>query len=76
VPSDYDSNGLLCPALSNVGLARKSKSPGLSSRQRPRCLAPQDEPYDAADDFNRSIDACYAAIRDRVAAGGEGWKPR
>jgi hypothetical protein len=36
----------------------------------------QDEPYDATDDFSRSIDACYAVIRDRVAAGGEGWKPK
>jgi len=36
----------------------------------------QDEPYAAAADFAGSIDACYAAIRDRVAAGGEGWKPR
>jgi hypothetical protein len=30
-------------------------------------------PYDANADFSRSIDACYTAIRDRVAAGGEGW---
>jgi hypothetical protein len=54
----------------------------LSSRQRPRrgeartLSEAQDEPYDAADDFSRSIDDCYAAIRDRVAAGGKGWKPR
>jgi N6-adenosine-specific RNA methylase IME4 len=33
-------------------------------------------PYDANADFDASINACYAAIRDRVAAGGEGWKPR
>jgi hypothetical protein len=33
-------------------------------------------PYDAADDFSRSIDDCYRAVRERVAAGGEGWKPR
>jgi hypothetical protein len=36
----------------------------------------QDEPYDAAADFEASINACYAAVRDRVAAGGEGWKPK
>jgi len=36
----------------------------------------QDEPYDAADDFSRSLDDCYAAIRARVRAGGTGWKPR
>jgi hypothetical protein len=33
------------------------------------------EVYDAADDFSRSLDACYAAIRERVARGGEGWTP-
>jgi len=36
-------------------------------------LRAQDKPYDAADDFSRSLDACYAAIRERVAAGGKGW---
>jgi len=36
----------------------------------------QDEPYDAAVDFSRSIDACYRAIRERVAAGGKGWEPK
>jgi hypothetical protein len=35
-----------------------------------------EKPYDAAADFAASINACYAAVRDRVAAGGEGWKPR
>ena len=33
-------------------------------------------PYDAADDFSGAIDDCYAAIRDRVAAGGKTWKPK
>jgi hypothetical protein len=33
----------------------------------------QDESYNAADDFSRSIDACYRAVRERVAAGGKGW---
>jgi len=33
-------------------------------------------PYDGNVDFDRSINACYAAIRDRVAAGGRGWKPK
>ena len=32
-----------------------------------------EKPYDAADDFAASINACYAAVRDRVAAGGKGW---
>ena len=30
-------------------------------------------PYNAADDFSRSIDACYRAVRQRVAAGGKVW---
>jgi N6-adenosine-specific RNA methylase IME4 len=29
--------------------------------------------YDANDDFARSIDACYAAVRERKAKGGPGW---
>jgi hypothetical protein len=33
-------------------------------------------PYDANADFAGSLNDCYAAVRDRVAAGGEGWKPR
>lgn len=37
------------------------------------CLVPS---YDAADDMWRSYDDCLAAVRDRVAAGGETWKPR
>jgi hypothetical protein len=40
-----------------------------------RSLEAQDEPYDAADDFSRSLDNCYAAVRERVAAGGKGWEP-
>jgi N6-adenosine-specific RNA methylase IME4 len=31
------------------------------------------ETYDATDDFARSIDDCYAAIRARKANGGKGW---
>jgi len=33
-------------------------------------------PYDASADFAGSLDDCYAAIRARVADGGEGWKPK
>jgi hypothetical protein len=40
-----------------------------------RSLEAQDELYDATDDFSRSIDDCYRAIRERVRAGGEGWEP-
>jgi hypothetical protein len=38
-----------------------------------RSLEAQDERYDAADDFSRSIDDCYRAVRARVAGGGKGW---
>jgi hypothetical protein len=35
-------------------------------------LQARDESYNAADDFSRSLDDCYRAIRERVAAGGKG----
>jgi N6-adenosine-specific RNA methylase IME4 len=33
-------------------------------------------PYDAADDFAKSLDEGYRAIRARVVAGGKGWAPK
>lgn len=33
-------------------------------------------PYDGADDFARSLEEGYRVIRERVAAGGEGWTPK
>ena len=30
-------------------------------------------PYDSADDFAKSLEEGYRAIRERVAAGGPGW---
>lgn len=36
---------------------------------------PADQEYRARDDLAASLDACYTAIRQRMAAGGEGWKP-
>lgn len=32
--------------------------------------------YDPHDDFDRSINACYQAIRERVAAGGPAWEAK
>ena len=32
--------------------------------------------YNATDDFARSIDLAYELIRERVANGGPGWKPK
>lgn len=31
--------------------------------------------YDAAADFKGSIEDSYAAVRERVANGGDGWNP-
>lgn len=35
-------------------------------------FAPRDE-YNAEDDFAKSIDDCYRAVKERKAAGGKGW---
>jgi N6-adenosine-specific RNA methylase IME4 len=32
--------------------------------------------YDATDDFAKSIDVAYEAVRERVADGGPGWTPK
>src|SRR5262249_48437774 len=32
--------------------------------------------YDAMDDFAKSLDVGYAAIRERMKAGGPGWEPK
>jgi N6-adenosine-specific RNA methylase IME4 len=37
--------------------------------------APAEKPYDAADDFAKSLDVAYDAIRARVPGGGPGWPP-
>lgn len=35
-----------------------------------------DKPYDGTNDFAKSLDVGYAAIRERMAAGGKGWEPK
>jgi N6-adenosine-specific RNA methylase IME4 len=35
-----------------------------------------DSPYDARDDFAKSIDGAYEAVRERVANGGPTWMPK
>jgi site-specific DNA-methyltransferase (adenine-specific) len=35
-----------------------------------------DETYNAEDDFAKSIDVAYEAVRERVADGGPGWAPK
>jgi N6-adenosine-specific RNA methylase IME4 len=37
---------------------------------------PFDKPYDAADDFGKSLDLAYTSIRERMATGGPGWTPQ
>jgi hypothetical protein len=37
--------------------------------------APSEPPYDAADDFAKSLEVGFSAIRERQAAGGPGWTP-
>jgi hypothetical protein len=40
-------------------------------------MLPDDvDDYDANDDFAKSLEVAYAAIRERMAAGGAGWAPR
>jgi hypothetical protein len=39
-------------------------------------LGPEPPPYDAADDFARSIEIAYEAVRRRVANGGPPWNPK
>lgn len=40
------------------------------------CVEWREPKYDPQDDFAKSLDVGYAAIRDRVAAGGPGWEPK
>ena len=39
-------------------------------------FAPVEKPYNGTDDFAKSLDVGYAAVRERVAAGGPGWTPK
>jgi hypothetical protein len=47
---------------------------GDDTKQKPE-PPPESDDYDASDDFTRSIEDCYAAIRERKANGGKGWTP-
>lgn len=47
----------------------------LKKRER-RARRRAQQGYDAQDDFAKSLDVGYAAIRERMAAGGPGWEPR
>jgi hypothetical protein len=39
-------------------------------------LGPEPPPYDGLDDFERSIEFAYAAVRARIANGGPPWTPK
>lgn len=38
--------------------------------------ADQVDEYDAADDVTKSFEEAYRVIRERKAAGGQGWEPK
>jgi hypothetical protein len=50
--------------------------PANTSADSTRTIADQAAEYDGIDDFARSLDAGYRAIRERVAAGGAKWVSR
>ena len=52
--------------------ARLQLKQALDEMPIPAATARSDD-YDATADFAASIDECYRAIRERVAAGGPGW---
>jgi hypothetical protein len=39
-------------------------------------LGPEPPPYDAADDFAKSLEFAYAAVRQHIANGGRPWTPK
>jgi hypothetical protein len=49
--------------------------PDFATRGSVEIEAPVEPAYDAADDFAKSLDVAYSAIRERQAAGGPGWTP-
>jgi Family of unknown function (DUF6011) len=48
---------------------------GASSLRVPFTIKPGGE-YKPRDDFSRSVEECYRAVRERVAAGGVPWVPK
>ena len=67
------------PDEAYVRMKRLSGGPYLelfARKQRPGWHVWGNEaPYDANADFAGSIDDCYAAVRERIAGGGQGWTP-
>jgi len=71
-PEFYDLVERFCPAPRYADLFSRSRHSGKWDCHGDE--APP--PYDAADDMRRSYDDCLATVRERVAAGGKGWRPR
>jgi N6-adenosine-specific RNA methylase IME4 len=67
----YDLVESLCPAARYADLFSRYRH-----NDKWDCHGDEAPPYDAADDFAKSLDVAYDAIRARVAAGGPGWSPR
>jgi hypothetical protein len=61
--------------FANAGDARPSHWRPLADRIF-RAIQKTVPRYDAEDDFARSLEACYQAIRKRKAAGGPGWEQK
>ena len=57
-------------AVANTALERSGLGFFVRVREAPEAL------YDSTDDFAKSLDEGYRAIRERVAAGGPGWVPK
>jgi hypothetical protein len=47
-----------------------------ATNQQDEWLGPEPPPYNAADDFAKSINVAYEAVRERVANGDRPWTPK
>jgi hypothetical protein len=61
-------------ALSRRALSERSEHPGWTAWGDE--LDKFETEYDAQDDFAKSLEEGYRAIRERVAAGGPKWVPK
>jgi N6-adenosine-specific RNA methylase IME4 len=71
----YELVEKLCPARRYASLFARD------TRERWDCHGDEvprseSDDYDAADDFAKSIDVAYEAVRERVAGGGPTWTPK
>jgi N6-adenosine-specific RNA methylase IME4 len=72
----YDLVEMLCPAPRYADLFSRYRHNDKWDCHGDEAPPPIDEkPYDALDDFAKSLDVAYSAVRDRVAEGGPTWTP-